>query len=204
MSLYNKYFVIGFNKTATTTFHSLFQKNGLRSQHSTKWDINKYDCFSDNGNLNNYKLLNEKYKKSIFILNTRFLDKWLISRFKHGIRKKQKWADLSISNCEQWINDRESYYLEILEYFKNESNKLILINIDRDGWINYICKELNFKVNNIPSKNVHNTNFKNPKHIEIIKLVNSTLNRLNYKKKTILLNNDNLCSIYMKLYKNYL
>jgi len=204
MSLYQKYFVIGFNKTATTTFHNLFKKNGLKSQHSTKWNVSNYDSFSDNGNLNNYKNLDKKYKNSIFILNTRFLDKWLISRFKHGIRKNQKWANLSISNCEKWINDRELYYLEILDYFIYRPNKLIIINIDREGWIEYICNELNFKIININSKNVNKTDIKNPVHVEIINLVNSTLNRLNYKNKTILLKNNVLSNKYINIYKNYI
>ena len=47
---YNKYFVIGFNKTATTTFHNIFLENNLRSQHVTPnkggWvKMDKYDCF---------------------------------------------------------------------------------------------------------------------------------------------------------------
>ena len=41
---YDKYFVIGFNKTATSTFHNLFLKNNLKSQHITKWEIEKYKC----------------------------------------------------------------------------------------------------------------------------------------------------------------
>ena len=77
---YKKYFVIGFNKTATTTFHNLFLKNNLTSQHSTRWNTDKYACFSDNGPVNNYKELDLKYENSIFILNVRELDKWLISR----------------------------------------------------------------------------------------------------------------------------
>ena len=41
---YEKYFVIGFNKTATTTLHNLFLKNNLKSQHkkSQFWDTSKY------------------------------------------------------------------------------------------------------------------------------------------------------------------
>ena len=88
---YDKYFVIGFNKTATTSFHHLFLKNNLTSQHAGGiWDTDKFKCFSDNGNLNNYKELDLKYENSIFILNVRHLDKWLISRFKHGLREKDE------------------------------------------------------------------------------------------------------------------
>lgn len=93
---YNKYFVIGFNKTATSTFHNLFLENNLTSQHfglsKSKWNTDNYQCFSDNGNLHNYKELDLKYENSIFILNVREIDNWLISRFKHGVRDKESWG----------------------------------------------------------------------------------------------------------------
>ena len=54
---YAKIFVIGFNKTASTTLHKLFKVNNLKSQHATTWDLANYDCFSDNGNLNDFKKL---------------------------------------------------------------------------------------------------------------------------------------------------
>ena len=84
-----KYFVIGFNKTATTTFHNLFLQNNLKSQHmkSRYWDTSTYDCFSDITSGDNiWKNLDKIYTDAVFILNIRNLDKWLISRFKHGLR----------------------------------------------------------------------------------------------------------------------
>ena len=42
---YKKYFVIGFNKTATCTFHNLFIKNNLTSQHTSDWNTDQYTCF---------------------------------------------------------------------------------------------------------------------------------------------------------------
>ena len=96
---YKKYFVIGFNKTATSTFHNLFLENNLTSQHTTRWNTDKYECFSDNGHLNNYKKLDLKYENSIFILNVRELDKWLISRFNdyvgHVVCSRQCAAEAS-------------------------------------------------------------------------------------------------------------
>lgn len=64
------------------------------TQRTTRWNTDKYECFSDNGQKNNYKELDLNYENSIFILNVREMDKWLISRFKHGLRKKHKpnWA----------------------------------------------------------------------------------------------------------------
>ena len=204
---YKKYFVIGFNKTATTTFHNLFLKNNLTSQHTTRWDTDKYECFSDNGDLNNYKELDLKYENSIFILNVRELDKWLISRFKHGLRVKHKpnWAYPNTrEKCIDWINYREKYHMEILDYFTERPEKIIIVNIERKGWIKYLCSQLHFKNNNIKSKNVNKTDKNNKEHQNISKLVNKTLEELNYDKKTILFSNKVLLDKYITIYNNYI
>lgn len=204
---YKKYFVIGFNKTATSTFHNLFLKNNLTSQHTSRWDTDKYECFSDNGNLNNYKELDLKYENSIFILNVRELDKWLISRFKHGLSSKRKsnWAyPYTREKCIDWINYREKYHMEILDYFTERPEKIIIVNIERKGWIKYLCSQLHFKNNNIESKNVSKTNKNNKDHQNISKLVNKTLEELNYDKKTILFSNKVLLDKYITIYNNYI
>jgi hypothetical protein len=204
---YKKYFVIGFNKTATTTFHNLFLKNNLTSQHASQWNTDKYACFSDNGDLNNYKELDLKYENSIFILNVRELDKWLISRFKHGLRKNTKpnWAyPYTREKCIKWINFREKYHMEILDYFTERPEKIIIVNIERKGWINYLCSQLHFKNNKIKSKNVNKTKYNNKDHKIISKLVNKTLKELDYDKKTIFFSNKELLDKYIKIYNNYI
>ena len=204
---YKKYFVIGFNKTATSTFHSLFLNNNLTSQHASRWNTDKYVCFSDNGNLNNYKELDLKYENSVFILNVRELDKWLISRFKHGLRSKTKpnWAyPYTREKCIDWIKYREKYHMEILDYFTKRPDKIIIVNIEREGWIKYLCSQLHFMNNNIKSKNVNKTNNNNKNHQNICKLVNKTLKELNYDKKTILFSNKELFNKYIKIYNNYI
>lgn len=202
---YEKYFVIGFNKTATSTFHNLFLKNNLTSQHASLWNTDKYVCFSDNGDLNNYKELDLKYENSIFILNVRELDKWLISRFKHGLRGKRNWAyPYTREKCIKWINRREKYHMEILDYFTERPEKIIIVNIDREGWIKYLCSLLHFKNNNIESKNVHKTLYDNEDHKKICGLVNKTLEELNYDKKVILFPNKELLNKYITIYNNYI
>ena len=91
---YNKYFIIGFNKTGTNTLHQLFLKNNLKSQHSGKWRLEQYQCFSDSEDIYRFEDLDKQYENSIFILNTRSLQKWIISRFKHGLRKKKNQIGL--------------------------------------------------------------------------------------------------------------
>jgi len=204
---YKKYFVIGFNKTATCTFHNLFLKNKLTSQHATRWNTDNYTCFSDNGDLNDYENLDLKYENSIFILNVRELDKWLISRFKHGLRKptKPNWAyPYTRKKCIEWINEREQYHMRILHYFIERPKKIIIINIERQGWINYLCSQLHFDNDNYESKNVHKTLHDNKDHKKIVELVNKTLKELNYDKKTILFSNKELLDKYIRIYNNYI
>ena len=214
---YDKYFVIGFNKTATTTFHELFLKNNLTSQHTeNKWEIEKYTCFSDNGDRKNYKELDLKYENSIFILNTRHLDKWLISRFKHGLNQyngmffplegnKPNWAyPYTRKLCVNWINYREKKHMEILDYFSKRPNKLIIVNIEREGWINYVCSQLNFKNHNIKSKMINKTSYSNEDHKKICELVDKTLQEMNYDKKTTFFPNKELIDKYLKIYNNYI
>ncbi len=201
-----KYFVIGFNKTATTTFHNLFIQNDLKSQHASIWNTNNFNCFSDNGDLNNYKLLDIKYENSIFILNIRRLDKWLISRFKHGQshKLKSKWAYPATQElCNNWINQRERYYMEILKYFKKKPDKLIIVSIDEPEWISYICNQLNFKNNNIKSINIRKTS--ETKHKNILDIVNKTFKKLKYDtfcKQNILFVNKELTEKYLKIFRN--
>ena len=65
----NKIFCIGFNKTATTAIHKFFKRNNLKSFHNSKWsdeNLNKYRCFSDNGDLHDFEELDKKYPDRLF------------------------------------------------------------------------------------------------------------------------------------------
>ena len=204
---FDKYFVIGFNKTATTTFHNIFLQNNLTSQHTVFWETNKYTCFSDCGNINDFKKLDLMYKNAIFILNVRELDKWLISRFKHGLRypEKPNWAyPYTRETCIEWIHQRKMYHLEVLNYFKKRPQKLIIVNIEREGWINYLCSQLNFKNNIIKSVNIHKTDNHNKYHKEICQLVRKTLEELHCDGNIVLLPDKGLLKRYLTIYNNYI
>jgi hypothetical protein len=208
----SKIFVIGFNKTATSTFHKLFLKNNLKSQHDTVWQINNFDCFSDNGDLNNFKKLDMDYPNSIFILNTRSLNKWLISRFQHGITEKwsngleTNWAYPCTSQlCKSWINYRETYYLDILNYFKKKPDKLIIVNIEKDNWLQFISLNLDFKVHNVDAENVSNKNKNTEEYKNILNVVNNTFTEISYddkERKNILFRDPVIIKPYLKMYKN--
>lgn len=203
-----KIFVIGFNKTATTTFHHIFLKNNLKSQHSNKWNLEKFDCFSDNIEMNdNFKILYNKYPNAHFILNTRSLKKWIISRFKHGYlistkneKLKKNWAWPPTEKLvKEWIIERETYYSDVLNFFKNKPNKLLIINIDQPNWDEFLYSHFHFKIKNINPQNVID---KSAQINYIISIISKVFIELKYtenmKNRILLLNNHN----YLQIYKN--
>jgi len=205
---YNKYFVIGFNKTATTTIHNLFEVNNLKSQHTDKeWDLENFTCFSDNGNQRNYPELYSTYPNSIFILNVRKLNEWLLSRFKHGYNickeKPINWAyPPTIDLCIEWIQSREEHHLNVLNFFKDKKNKLIIISIDNYNWLDYLALKLKLKIYNIKSQNIINTS---GKHRFLIDIIDKCFQKLNYsssEKKSLLLKNKTLENELVNLYYN--
>jgi hypothetical protein len=157
-------FQIGFNKCGTTSIHELFIQSGLKSVHWAGGNISKkiqynidnnimpltgveqYDCYTDIEDvttnsfpfINHYKLLNEKYPDSLFILNTRPVDKWITSRFKHagGYYVKQYKSVLNITSDEelisQWTSIWNKHHKEVLEYFEN-NNRFIMFDIESEG-----------------------------------------------------------------------
>jgi hypothetical protein len=156
-----KYFVIGFNKTATISMHELFLLNGLRSQHKNNWDLDMYDCFSD-GELNVLKDLNltVKYPDAKFILNIRNMKDWIISAANHCIIYKIYKGEIKEENAEwtwSWfypvsedmilsnIRERNNHIKEVLEHFRQIANSLIILDIDNTNWVDFLCDQLNLK-----------------------------------------------------------
>ena len=208
---YSKIFVIGFNKTASTTLHKLFKVNNLKSQHTTSWDLSNYDCFSDNGNLNDFKKLDNLHKDAIFILNTRNLTNWLISRFKHGHRQHERlnrdknWAyPCTTELALEWINDRETYYSQVLDYFKDRPNKLIILSIDQPNWKQFISVELEIINKDFANRNMielHDDAY----FARIVNCINYAFIKLNFTnepRNTLLFMSDELSSQYVCIYKN--
>ena len=152
-----KVFVIGFNKTGTSSFHELFCINRLASQHSTSWNLDRYQCFSDGGNYHPFEKLYAQYPSSLFILNTRSLEDWLISRFLHGCRFSAEWAKpVGKDLVEKWVIHRRKYHKRVLNWFSQYPNQLCVVSIDATDWTSLVadfCK--------IPRvRNVHS--FKTP------------------------------------------
>lgn len=214
---YEKFFIIGFNKCATTTIDCLFKNNNISSYHYGQkhkiqnWRdlLDKYKCFSDIVfDIKTIKELDKKYPNSLFILNTRGLKKWIISRFEHGaynaiILKKgsHDYYPFSEELMISWIKKRNNYYKDVLEYFKNNSHKLIILNIEGNEWENYLLEKLNFKINIDYRANVNERSNYYPL---ICKLVDQTFENLKYTNEMqnqLLLDND-LNDYYLKMYEN--
>lgn len=96
-----KIFFLGLNKNATTSFYSFFQKNGYLCEDSTNWwcyrtkeEFRGREVFTDgyekkyrnkDGNKiftcwPNIRFLNETFPNSYYILQTRPMKDWLLSR----------------------------------------------------------------------------------------------------------------------------
>tara|TARA_B100000424_G_C22907976_1_gene483007 strand:- start:576 stop:1208 length:633 start_codon:yes stop_codon:yes gene_type:complete len=205
-----KYFVIGFNKTGTTSINYLFKSLKINSTHSTipvLENINNYDAFTD-GDHKYFEKYYEKYPDSIFILNTRPLNSWLISRYKHAEKynfDEKRWCwPVSNELTKKWISDRERHYKKILNFFTDKPKQLLIVNIEKEGYEkvikNFIGKKDNIDI--IKSKkNVRRD--EKIKHIkDITANVFQCLKKLNYKYNETLLKDKNLNKKYLKLYKN--
>jgi hypothetical protein len=140
-----KIFVIGFNKTGTSSLDFLFKNLGIKSIHNTTPVmniINDYDAFSDGSHYNFIDYYNAK-PDSLFILNTRPIKKWLTSRYKHAICKqfKDSWCwPVTDEKTNAWITIRERHFQNILSFFKDKPNQLLIINIEKNGWEKVVSK----------------------------------------------------------------
>ena len=98
---------------------------------------------------------------------------------------------------------REKHHLELLEHFKDRPRKLIIVNIEKNNWEDYISTLLGLKVKSIPPKNV--STIDKDKIPFAFKSMNKTFKQLGYSdidKQNILLRNIELASKYIKIYRN--
>jgi hypothetical protein len=165
---FNKIFQIGFNKCGTSSMHFLFKECGLKSVH---WDngfiakkiieninknemplkdVNQYTCYTDVEYnyqypfIEHYKLLDQKYPNSLFILNTRKKENWIKSRIRHMnglylknyiILKTEKEKRI-ISQKEAvgyWEKEWDLHHKEVQEYF-NSSPNFLIFDIENESY----------------------------------------------------------------------
>ena len=155
-----KVFCVGFNKTGTVTLDSIFRDQlSYRSAHTPGWTdwtvtqdrhrLDRFDAFSD-GACASIRNLDELYPEALFILNTRPLKHWVLSRHKavERTRTAVRWALTKyvplglvariinrwvLDNRERavmrWIRIRNSYHEHVIRYFSDRKGKLLVMNI---------------------------------------------------------------------------
>jgi hypothetical protein len=156
-----KIFCVGFNKSGTTTLHRIFTDQlSLRSAHNPRWTdwsiaknkplLDRHQAYSDGG-FPSIKNLDQLYPQALFILNTRPLKGWIVSRHKAVQRSRAavRWAltkylplgwiagtingwvlDNSGAAMLQWIRIRNSYHAHVIDYFKDRPGQLLILNIE--------------------------------------------------------------------------
>lgn len=140
-----KVFSIGFNKTGSTSLHSIFKDLGYLSYHGTAWRKTSrpliyflYDSFCD-GVPDNLRRLDRMFPKSKFILQVRNLDEWLDSRLEHIRREPNKnrrdfdpdWNMSDEAVC-GWVRKRNLYHADVLSYFADRPTDCLTVNYIRD------------------------------------------------------------------------
>jgi hypothetical protein len=153
-----KVFCIGFHKTGTTSLEVALRKLGYRVRGSfgTKDpDIaNKvfemacamvpdYDAFEDNPWPILYRELDERYPGSKFILTRRPAEAWIRSQVKDFATTEtpmRRWiygedAGCPEGNEDTYIARYERHNREVLEYFRDRPDDLLVIDLpNNDGW----------------------------------------------------------------------
>lgn len=189
-----KVFEIGVAKTGTTSLGRAYEILGFKHKAEdpdlylkfiNNYDyeilfevIDKYDAFQDGPWHNkdvDYKILDEKYPNSKFIILERDDESWIRSNEKFYSPKYHKdwenweysflidnrWVTQRESVIEEKLNYKKSKYLEIKEYFKDRQNDLLIMNIcDGQGW-EVLCPFLGKEIPNVPfpKLNVYGENY---------------------------------------------
>jgi len=172
----NKVFCVGFHKTGTTSLsvalkvlgYQVTGPNGVNDPNidenvlSMAYElIEKYDAFQDNPWPILYKEIDEKYPKSKFILLLRNKDAWIKSVVNHFGQKEtpmRKWVygvGNPEGNEEIYIKRFEQHNADILDYFKNRPNDLLVLEFAKgDGW-EKLCPFLGVEIPQIPFPHVN-------------------------------------------------
>ena len=169
-------FAIGLNKTGTTTLHDALNLLGVESFHWGGPPIRlkveqaleegapllthldpAIDAFSDIEALSrNYRLLDEQYPGSHFILTLRPLEKWLDSRRRHVERNQEKKArgeyDGAFLEVDEpkWRRQWERHLDGVRSYFADRPHDLLEIDITAGGGWEPLCHFLNIPVPETP------------------------------------------------------
>jgi hypothetical protein len=165
-----KVFCIGCHKAGTTTLHAFALAHGYDSLHGVTWSkpdvplLEAHDFFSDGGghfwsdrcdedesywgDFHNLTYLYSYYPDSRFILQTRPLASWLVSKCLHAgwtddtviapdDRAKivhDEWCYKSRLTVREWIKARNRYHAKALAFFgKRDHGRLCIVDVCTDA-----------------------------------------------------------------------
>lgn len=204
----NKVFLIGFNKTATTSISKVFEQHIGPTIHHTDWwgysnlterymkgetsnethhkrsvdesvainHFKDHKCFTDgyegwygtdleSQEFPDLKFLDKNFPNSKFILNTRSLDKWLLSRLYnfHNVtvypvtKIDTNDYDSVATILSHWTNVREHWHKHVINYFKGRDDFKV-VDIDGD-WVSELNSFLDINATSVTdNKTSFNTN----------------------------------------------
>lgn len=153
-------FFIGFDHCGTRSFTELFKCAGFKTYHGGDFDplsllvkinmalgrrsldgLENYDVYSDSHELAiNFMQLDHDYRVgSKFVLNTRDVTRWIVSRLNHGSgdyishmnrlhHKRLEWMEWA----EIWRSDFLEHELRVVQYFRGRDDVFLRFDIETD------------------------------------------------------------------------
>lgn len=159
-----KIFGIGLSKTGTTSLSEALNILGIKSIHKPRKEFLKekerglpyfstlkgYYGFTDFPCWYIYKELDRLYPGSKFILTERDPEEWYESRKKHYQRRLDEGIKLNWDMSENSMKKMIKHNKEVMEYFENRPEDLLILNIiDGEGW-EKLCPFLKRKIPKVP------------------------------------------------------
>jgi len=176
--VYDKVFVVNFNKHATTAIHHMFGVNGLKCYHGVHWwrqrgkhvaerIVDSHDVLSDGspqmvkGEL---QWLVDMYPQSRFILPVRSLCRWVISRFLHGDRMRKMWPDKidswmwayppSLDRVNKWSDQLYRHVTNVFHMMQKHADRLWVVDIENPDWEQYVREQFDLQVKDQQHRNI--------------------------------------------------
>jgi hypothetical protein len=203
-----KVFGIGFHKTATTSLGAALEILGYKVKgpfgihdpnikdkalNCARLLVKKYDAFQDNPWPIIYKEMDNMFPGSKFILTTRPSEKWIksvVNHFRGKSTPMREWiygVGDPIGNEGIYLKRYDRHNKEVLKYFSQRENDLLVMDITSgDGW-KMLCPFLNEEEPNksfpMANKNSPITQIKRIGIAGLKKITNKKYYISNYKRR---------------------
>jgi hypothetical protein len=169
----HKVFCIGFHKTGTTSLELALKKLGYRvtgsfgtkdpdiasKVHAMAYAmVDQFDAFEDNPWPVLYQELDQRYPGSRFVLTRRPAEGWIQSQLRDFASTEtpmRRWiygedAGCPAGNEDIYIARYERHNREVLEYFGDRPEDLLIFDLPKgDGW-NKLCPFLGYEIPSEP------------------------------------------------------